>query len=577
MTSQTSANLKTSYLNLTDNSLVASSPSQSNRVTSSSFENSTNQINETTTHIREISGTPSSSATSSSSSSSTQQPHVSTTVSSHNSEHSSSQLKLYKPNPSLPFIFLSVSATLSNSQFLALITRTFVQLHYTQILSTKDKHQETYISVYERQYKSCIKALLKKCTNKYTVKQFHITLFLNKNPTSNDKYERRIVIRSVKGKERSMEKKIILFIKHIIPFVTSVRVLKQSKTFTTYSLNSYINQCMNEQKRNLYRYKSLPYNEDYSIDFHSGSSSNTNSSNSNAYSCNYDPLISDNTLIEISNNEACKVYDIYKILSRDDYELGKSVGDFVSQFKAKYADVQESALKYKTKTIMAEIVKVIDECVDTFNTVFNNTNNSGSGNTSINTTNTGADAYCNIAHTKVEFIRQACEQFIFNKISFILSDIYRERHKQDNELFMSSIRRIRSENDVDSIFKHLEIKEKFKTDDKPIPYKISVDLINKIEYEISPKKKFEYLIKSNLEIRNSIFDFTKGKSELESMDDELPLIIYLATQVNVSNLPAELSLIDEYLQCSIKDDFVQNKMITNLQSAIVYISKTWFN
>jgi hypothetical protein len=61
------------------------------------------------------------------------------------------------------------------------------------------------------------------------------------------------------------------------------------------------------------------------------------------------------------------------------------------------------------------------------------------------------------------------------------------------------------------------------------------------------------------------------------MDDELPIIIYLATQVNVSNLPAELSLIDEYLQCSIKDDFVQNKMITNLQSAIMYITKTWFN
>jgi hypothetical protein len=60
---------------------------------------------------------------------------------------------------------------------------------------------------------------------------------------------------------------------------------------------------------------------------------------------NYDPLISDNTLIEISNSEACKVYDIYKILSRDDYELGKSVSDFIVQFKAKYADVEASVLK----------------------------------------------------------------------------------------------------------------------------------------------------------------------------------------------------------------------------------------
>ena len=574
MTSQTSSNLKTSYLNLTDNSLVASSPSQSNRVTSSSFENSTNQINETTSHIREISGTSASVTAASSSSSAQQQQQQS-----HAHVPSSyAQLKLYKPNPSLPYIFLSVSATLSNSQFLALITRTFVQLHYTQILSTKDKHQETYISVYERQYKSCFKTLLKKCMNKYTMKQFHTTIYLDKNPTSNDKYERRVVIRSVKGKERSMEKKIILFIKYIIPFVTSIRVLKQSKTFTTYSLNTYINQCMNEQKRNLYRYKSLPYNEDYSVDFHS-CNSNSNNNNSNS-SSNYDPLISDNTLIEISNSEACKVYDIYKILSRDDYELGKSVSDFIAQFKAKYADVEASVLKYKTKTIMSEIVKVIDECVDTFNTVFNSNSgsNSGSSNNSSSNNSNNMNTRCSsITHTKVEFIRQACEQFIFNKISFILSDIYKAHHKNDNERFITSINRIRSETDIDGIFKHLEIKDKFKTDDKPIPYKISVDLINKIEYEISPKKKFEYLIKSNLELRNSIFDYTKGKSELESMDDELPIIIYLATQVNVSNLPAELSLIDEYLQCSIKDDFVQNKMITNLQSAIMYITKTWFN
>ena len=559
MTSQANSNSKSSYLNLTDNSLVASSPSQSNRVTSSSFENSTNQINETSSHIREISNTSSSTAP---------QRYASPSHSAEHS-HSQSQLKQYKPNPSLPYIFLSVSATLSNSQILALITRTFVHMHYTQIFSTKDKHQETYIGIYERQYKSCLKTLLKKCTNKYTLKQFHITTFLDKNPTSNDRYERRIVIRSVKGKERSMEKKIVLFIKLIIPFVTSVRVLKQSKVFTTYSLNAYISQCMSEQRRNLYRYKSLPYNEDYSVDFHTGgNSSSTNSSNTCGNS-NYDPLFSDNTLIEISNSEACKVYDIYKILSRDDYELGKSVGDFLLQFKEKYADVQTSVAKYKTKTIMAEIVKVIDECVDTFNTVFN----SNSGNNGSN----GNGCAGNIGNTKVEFIRQACEQFIFNKISFILGDIYKEKHRKDNEAFVSSLQRIRNGNDVDGIFKHLEIKDKFKTDDKPIPYKISVDLINKIEYEISPKKKFEYLIKSNLEMRNSIFDYTKGKSELDSMDDELPIIIYLATQVNVTNLPAELSLIDEYLQCSIKDDFVQNKMITNLQSAIAYISKTWFN
>ena len=70
-------------------------------------------------------------------------------------------------------------------------------------------------------------------------------------------------------------------------------------------------------------------------------------------------------------------------------------------------------------------------------------------------------------------------------------------------------------------------------------------------------------------------DYTSGKEELVSMDDELPIVIYITTQLNIKNLFAELNMIDDYIKCTMRDDLVQNKMVTNLLSGLLYICKNW--
>ena len=59
------------------------------------------------------------------------------------------------------------------------------------------------------------------------------------------------------------------------------------------------------------------------------------------------------------------------------------------------------------------------------------------------------------------------------------------------------------------------------------------------------------------------------------MDDELPIIIYIVTQVNVTNLFAELNIVDDYIKSILRDKLVQNKMVTNLLSSLLYVSKDW--
>jgi hypothetical protein len=58
------------------------------------------------------------------------------------------------------------------------------------------------------------------------------------------------------------------------------------------------------------------------------------------------------------------------------------------------------------------------------------------------------------------------------------------------------------------------------------------------------------------------------KYELTSMDEELPLFIYLTTQINVRNILAELYIIEDYLM-NCKSIDKESKVLTNL---FVYIS-----
>ena len=127
---------------------------------------------------------------------------------------------------------------------------------------------------------------------------------------------------------------------------------------------------------------------------------------------------------------------------------------------------------------------------------------------------------------------------------------------------------------------YLEIKKKFRgidilnTNINTIPYKSTIDYITKIEYEQNPKDKLDTLMKSSLELRNSILGMTSGKAELNSMDDELPLFIYITSQITIRNILVELHMIEDYLKFSKSVD-KESKVLTNLMSSVFYITNGW--
>ena len=124
---------------------------------------------------------------------------------------------------------------------------------------------------------------------------------------------------------------------------------------------------------------------------------------------------------------------------------------------------------------------------------------------------------------------------------------------EENNLYLAKKKDILNKFTNDEIIDKIGIKKKFLGNEKQ-PFKCVIDIINKINFEKILKKKYEIMMQSSLELRNCVLEYTSCKYELDSMDDELPIIIYIATQLEINNLFAELYMVEDYIKCSLRDN-----------------------
>ena len=463
-------------------------------------------------------------------------------------------LRKYNANNKLPMIILSVSANLNSNQFLNLLNENFEKNNFYNICTIKNTDRDNF-KIYEYQSKNCFKNIFSTiCKNNNSKIQFQVMTILKRDENNfnmginsflNDSYERKITIKTIKGNQNNVIKSIIKILNNYCLYVEKIQIIKQSKCFLKYNLDQSLKKIVNNQKSKKYTkiYSSLSTNED--LDF------NKNKKKS------LDKALGENTLVEKTNDNANKIYELYRIFSNKDYGLGKTISEFIENFKKEYnyTDKEKENINVNeidTKKAMMQIVIICEESTNTLNSTFNyddqNLNN------------------------KPIFFSNASEQFIINKIYPVLYNIYNIKYKENNEIYLQKKKELNEKLTIKEICDRIEIKPELRGNEN-IPFKYVIDIINKISFEKSLKKKFEVITQASLEIRNCILDYTDCKKELDSMDDELPIIIYISSQLNVANLFAELYMIDDYIRLSLRDKLVQNKMVTNLISSLLYISK----
>ena len=447
----------------------------------------------------------------------------------------------YKVNNKLPMIVISISVNLNTNDFMTLIKDNFVKLNYKNIMNIKSTLYDN-IDIYEYNTKNIFQQMMY-CLLKENIivkNVFQVTSILQKDENNftnglnyflNDNNERKLSIKSVKGSEKNIITFLIKYLKLLSGSVNKIKIIKQSKVLYKYDLEKILNEQIQFKKNNLLKNINLPKKKCFII------------------------TEEEDTLVEKSNKKVNRYYEVYKILSNLEYELGKSINNFVENFKEKYKDIniqKDLAEKINTKEIMSDIIKLIEYTTNTLNCSYNNDNINYNSN----------------------FYNSATEQFIFNKIYYYLYEIYNTKYQKNNDEFLSVKKDINENIQIKDILISLNINKKYLSNE-PIPFKSVIENSNKIPLEKCLKNKFKILTQCSLEIRNCILEYTGGKYELESMDDELPIVIYLVTQINVDNLCAELYMIDDYIKCTMRDELIQNKMVTNLISSLNYVSNKW--
>ena len=269
------------------------------------------------------------------------------------------------------------------------------------------------------------------------------------------------------------------------------------------------------------------------------------------------------SMLESINKQATSFYEIYKILSQENYSVGKDLAIFINEFKIKNENVEKSYQQLPEQ--MKEIINMRNKCDNTFSNYFN----------------MGKSFKLNENVAKNSKI--AIEKFIFNKVYYNLYELYKKRYEKENEKYIEKKKKINEKYTIKQIMEYLEIRPKFRCleeyetfNESPLclPFKSTIDYINKIEYEQNPKSKFDTLIEAGLELRNTILGCHGGKNELNSMDDELPIFIYCSTQTNIKNAPAEYHMVEDYLHFA-SAELDESKVVTNVMSSILFICNGW--
>ena len=434
-----------------------------------------------------------------------------------------------------PWILLEYEVTLNDSQLKDHFINELIQLGATlNLTETNESPLPSNVIKITKKDRNIIKNL---CSVMFGKKpsnlQLQITIKFSKN-----NYSRLVELRVIEGAHYEGEDFIIKFIKKSVKFSKNIKIIKSPQTFFV-NLDIELNKEFDNKNKNIY---------DYAGSF-VGSQGNINE---NA------------TILENINKEATKYYEIYKILSKENYELGKSVSIFLSDFKIKNENIDKACKELPKQ--MNEIIKMINTCEDTFNNYFNMGKNNDSNGYTMNKTG----------------IRDAIEKFIFNKIYFQLYELYNKKYEEENKKYLENKERILNEFSIEETMEYLEIKPQFQCLNQYnssgkskfcLPYKSTIDYINKIEYEQNPKNKFDTLIEAGLELRNTVLG-SGIKQELNSMDDELPIFIYCSTQINLKNAPAEFHMVEDYLRAA-SPEVDASKVVTNVVGSIYFISSSW--
>ena len=450
-------------------------------------------------------------------------------------------------NNILPWILINIDMTYNDKQMIKKMIEIFQQVGTSVIESTISQNSFIVIKKNTNFIKNICSIFFNTSSS---IPKIQVIIRFVEN-----QYNRLVEIKSLQGYHIENETLIINYLKKCIPFAKSLKIIRFSC--------GYFDRIEDELEKGYMEYlekqgKNIKKSNILNININKTKNKNRNNLSGN--------FIEENTnMLQTINKNAAKYYEIYKILSQDNYDAGRTMTAFINEFKIKNEHIEKNYMRLPEQ--MKEIINTRNICNDTFSNYFN----------------MGKAFRLNDDMAKQSLT--AIDNYIFNKLYFQLYELYDRKYQKENEEFLYKKRIINENYSIKEIMDNLGIKPQFQCIEEYensghsplcLPFKSTIDNMNKIEYEQNPNIKFNTLIEAGLELRNTILGNSNNKKDLNSMDDELPIFIYCSTQINTKNAPAEYHMIEDYIKFS-DMNINESKVLTNSMGAILYISKQWNN
>ena len=452
-------------------------------------------------------------------------------------------------NINLPWILVNIDMLLNNNQMLRKMLEIFDQIGATPIEKTITQNSFIVIKKSNNIIHNLCSIFFRSTANIPKIQV--IFRFLKNN------YNRLVEIKSLQGFPNENEILIINYLKKCIPFSKSIKIVRYSPGHFSNLEDELQKEYMDLIDR---QGKNIKNSNILSININNINRNNNlpllNNSRSN--------FIDESTnMLQKINKHASTYYEIYKILSQDNYDVGRTMTSFINEFKIKNEHIEKNYTRLPEQ--MKEIIETRNICNDTFSNYFN----------------MGKAFRLNDEIAKQSL--NAIDNYIFNKVYYQLYELYNRKYQKENDEFLAKKKIINSHYTIEEIMITLGIKPQFRcieeyenSGNSPLclPFKSTIDNMNKIEFEQNPNVKFNTLIEAGLELRNTILGNNNNKKDLNSMDDELPIFIYCSTQIITKNAPAEYHMIEDYIKYS-NMNINESKVLTNSIGAILFIAKQW--
>jgi len=449
----------------------------------------------------------------------------------------------------LPWILVNLDMLLSDKQMLRQMLEIFDEIGATPIENTITQNSFIVIKKSTNIIHNLCSIFFRSTAN---VPKIQVVFRFLQN-----QYNRLVEIKSLQGFASENENLIITYLKKCIPFSKSIKIVRFAPGYFSNieaELQKEYIDLIDKQGQKVKNSNILSININLNKLNRNNNLSLLNNSKSNF-------LDENPNMLQKINKHATSYYEIYKILSQDNYDVGRTMTSFINEFKIKNEHIEKNYTRLPEQ--MKEIIKIRNVCNDTFSNYFN----------------MGKAFRLNDDIAKQSL--NAIDNFIFNKLYYQLYELYDRKYKKENEEFLTKKKLINSCYTIEEIMNTLGIKSQFRcleeyenSGHSPLclPFKSTIDNMNKIEYEQNPNSKFNTLIEAGLELRNTILG--NNKNDLNSMDDELPIFIYCSTQIITKNAPAEYHMIEDYIKFS-NMNINESKVLTNSLGAILFISKQW--